>query len=328
MALTFDFVSKMAVAGAGSQDVFVVCDESLSTLAELTTELVESSAATDPFGLGGQRSCRLQDGASPSLLPGWEGTGYLPEALSASKVVVFCADPRLSARGSSDSVGAMRDYIDCMAQWAELENSCPEQVRVFLVEHFESDAESAVRSLSQFLGVGASSSKVLGQMGDAWVEAAQRISEAQRDLEQDARSKAQELFEPWLQSANPFLQDMGERLSHEVAQIEVATGRDWSAEHALGTCNPCIFAMRNTCRNGSACQHCHLAGHAKPKRASKKKRDQKKERLARLCRTPSPEWRSYDEAPRSLPTMVLPTQPVMQPVLAAPAFFAIPVYCN
>jgi hypothetical protein len=218
-----------------------------------------------------------------------------------------------------------------MAEWAELESTWSEQVRLFFVEDFASDAEAAVRHLAQFLGVRAPSSKLLAQLQDAASQGAAQIAELQQELSQLARPQL-DLFMPWLSSPNAFLQDLGERLQQDIAQAASdeppLPGRDWSVEHAAGTCNPCIFAMRNTCRNGAACQHCHLPGHAKPKRASKKKRDQKKERLARLCRTPSPEWRAYDAEPaRSLPALALPSQACMQPVLATPAFF-VPIYCN
>jgi len=309
-------------------------------LPDIVVELVEGGVSTDPFGLPVERRCQLQAGTSPSLLPGWLGDGRLPSSLSATKVVVFCADPRfgldLSEAGSQSAVleldGPVARNVQDLAEWAELENSWPEQVRLFFVEDFVSDAEAAMRHLVQFLGVRAASGKILAQLQDAAMQGSAQIAKVQQELSKLATME--ELFMPWLSSPNAFLQDFGERLQQEIAsqaanaELALPTGRDWSVEHATSTCNPCIFAMRNTCRNGDACQHCHLPGHAKPKRASKKKRDQKKERLARLCRTPSPEWRAYDAQPaRSLPALPLPSQACMQPVLATPAFF-IPIYCN
>jgi hypothetical protein len=189
-----------------------------------------------------------------------------------------------------------------------------------------------MQHLAQFLGIRAPSSKMLMQLQDAASQGAAQVAELQQELSKLGMPQSEELFMPWLSSPNAFLQDFGERLQQEIASqvantlAALPTGRDWSVEHAVGTCNPCIFAMRGTCRNGEACQHCHLPGHAKPKRASKKKRDQKKERMARLCRTPSPQWRAYDAEPaRSLPALALPSQACMQSVVATPAFF-IPIY--
>lgn len=58
------------------------------------------------------------------------------------------------------------------------------------------------------------------------------------------------------------------------------------AVHNSGTCRVCVFALRGTCRNTEAmCPYCHLPDHAKPKRASRAKRAQRKDRF----RTPSPD---------------------------------------
>lgn len=342
MALSYNFASKMTT---GQQEVIVMCSPSIPVLPEFVVELVECGTrpvGVDLFGFSSPERCSLQEGTSPSLLPGWQGDGQLPSALGASKIVVFCADPRLgvqpeSLQSSLGENGSMARCIQDMAEWAALESSYPDQVRLFFVEDFVSDASAAARGLGQFLGVRASSTKTLNQLQDVAL-GAEHLAELQQEVGNQAMgSRMEKLFAPWLRSSNAFLQNFGERLRQEVAQWSqtkdeqpsALTTRDWSAEHELGTCNPCIFAMRNTCRNGAACQHCHLPGHAKPKRASKKKRDQKKERLARLCRTPSPEWRAYGaEVPRSLPALPLPAQTYMQPVLATPAYFAIPVYCN
>lgn len=295
--------------------VLVLSNLSTAALSNVVVELLKAGEP-DPL-LGPRRRCcrQLDDG----VLPGSHG---------AAKVVVFCADPRLgvdSEAGLQNETfaqhGPVGRSIRAVAQWAELESSWPEQVGLFFVEDFVSDAEATLRHLVQFLGLRALSSEVFARLHDDASRGAAQIAEMQHELPRLGMPQhPEELFMPWLSSPNASLTNLAERLLQEIASqgsARLAPPIAAGDAHDTGTCNPCIFAMRGACINGEACLHCHVPGHSKPKRASKRKRDQKRNQFARLLRTPSPEWRAEGAEPsRSLPALTLPSHTCMQPVIA------------
>ena len=99
-----------------------------------------------------------------------------------------------------------------------------------------------------------------------------------------------------------------------------AAALDLQERHMIGKCNPCLFALRTTCRRHPSCSYCHLPGHRKPKRARKHARDSKKNRIGRTT-TPSLERCSGENASiASLPCVALPSSPVPRVSLAT-AFY-------
>lgn len=91
-------------------------------------------------------------------------------------------------------------------------------------------------------------------------------------------------------SSNPCVVEMaqaafrGQLSLPPVAMTQVRKGAD---AHNAGVCRPCVFALRGTCKNTAAlCCYCHDPSHPKTKRASRKKRAERKA-LQRI-RTPSP----------------------------------------
>lgn len=349
-------------------DVFIVGGGHLAGLIHMAQALVEDTSVTanragtvfaDCFGVNSeQRRCFHTD-SSPSLFPCRPQDedavcGSLPVAFGGPKIAVFCADPRyelmselennddtsdqltkdaLVRHAVEDESGKVRAVIKDICEWAAAEQDCPEQVRIFFVEDFVFEPEVAIGRLAQFLEVYAfplPTEQLLSHIDMDGLAADRCVREFRRHLARLPNSVTNDLhmaLSPWLQSANPQLATLAEQMLQGPAPAIV----DWEPAHATGACDPCLFAMRNACRNGDSCAYCHLPGHRKPKRASKRKRDQKKERLSRACRTPSPEWRSSDSigTDRILPTLpaaslswspVLPLQPALIPVAVGPCW--------
>ena len=99
-----------------------------------------------------------------------------------------------------------------------------------------------------------------------------------------------------------------------------AAALDLQERHMIGKCNPCLFALRTTCRRHPSCSYCHLPSHRKPKRASKHARDSNKNRIGRTT-TPCLERCSGENASiASLPSVALPSSPVPRVSLAT-AFY-------
>jgi hypothetical protein len=123
----------------------------------------------------------------------------------------------------------------------------------------------------------------------------------------------------WISSPDSKLRDMAEvslKGVNSTPPLSLTLPLKGDTLHAMGKCRPCVFALRDVCRNtAEACMYCHAEGHAKPKRASHKVRRQKKAMRDR-GRTPSPSPSPYHARGSehdgffSLPTVVLPPMPV------------------
>jgi hypothetical protein len=207
--------------------------------------------------------------------------------------------------------GSLAFSVERLAAWAAVESDCEEQVRLFFLEDFVLEPELAIQRLAQFLEVRALDLPIEDfkwqldslDLSDARLE---ELEKGLAMLSDAAWSDLEMLLNSWLDSPNPRLATLADQMLQRPAPIAGIT--DWEERHLAGTCDPCIFALRNACRNGSSCSYCHLPGHRKPKRASKRKRDQKKTRISRACRIPSPEWRSGDNlAIASVPNAPLPS---------------------
>jgi len=255
-------------------------------------------------------------------------------------IAVFSSDPRyiimsefdrfrkaVAALKSAGSVPAGRLMVSCdfdsflelalqtenavsglksMIEWTKLEVELPSRVRLFFVEDFLQDPETALESLCDFLGLQNDSNSLLletvtqemqrclrssrplfgyGHVGVPELQVMQNLAqefEAQLALSSSAANMA------WAEQVSEFLQVYSMGRSSQIRML-LPSLPWWWEEHQAGTCKPCNFASRGICRNSIDCNFCHGVHQKKmsPSKKTRKRRERQKQKLEQ-CRSPSP----------------------------------------
>eukprot|EP00930_Biecheleria_cincta_P080102 TRINITY_DN6818_c0_g1_i7.p1 TRINITY_DN6818_c0_g1~~TRINITY_DN6818_c0_g1_i7.p1 ORF type:complete len:435 (+),score=66.66 TRINITY_DN6818_c0_g1_i7:114-1307(+) len=273
-----------------------------------------------------------------TMLPPW----LLPLAGSqssrfAKKVVVFMSDPRylvmrtaamwaivkqcasthettpaehsrldFLATYLSSEVHLVGEEMQRLSAWALEEEKQPDKVKIFFVEDFVADPETALRGLARFLGVPdfgeefATAAELLSTTGKTGIfqlrarpesqhsfAIVQEFEEVFTGLPADLQATWASNAERWQKLPNRRMASLGEHLlSHSIW----ATPHWWIA-HTAGLCRPCSFFLQKRCFRADDCQHCHVPGHEeRRRRPGKAERSRQKRRFQRslVDRTPSP----------------------------------------
>lgn len=288
-------------------DVLAVDFASLPQLPELVAGLLDARTSLVGTGRGARRRCFLSAACAPPHARELRGLG----------VVVLCADPRCLAMsrvlldgsteedalaGALEPRGLFAEAVGQVAAWAELASESSRcnmttstKVQICLEDTLSNCPSTTIGDLADFLGV---SKPPMGEL-TAFLEGdgalVERFSQCLRYMPGVEDVSFESLLAPWLASSHAELASYGRRLLAECCEAREASLR-FRERHEEGQCEPCVFALRSSCRNGAACGYCHLEGHQKPKRASKRKREKRKERIRRMYRTPSPSWNLDQEA--------------------------------
>jgi len=213
------------------------------------------------------------------------------------------------------------DYFVHGSAWAAVAAENPKSVRLFSVEQFAScDPKvilAAVAELAEFLEI-PSPSTIASRLTTAIVERPsyascavamddlpcqetigggplvelagprlQLFEEALADVDVALRSVFRRLLYSWVDGADPCLAKLAHLAVlgvHSVPPVKLMWPLKGEVAHLQGSCRPCIFALRDSCRETAAmCSHCHAEGHLPTKRASRRIRVARRARR----RTPS-----------------------------------------
>lgn len=215
------------------------------------------------------------------------------------------------------------DYFDHALAWADEALEHPANVRLFSAERFAShnprDVCQAVVELAEFLEVPKASEVALhlvsllsqsppdvhavfqgdslipldvmhgGPMIELVGPRLQAFQDALFQASNPVQCTFRRMLTSWFDAPSLCLATLGESAAKGVASLlPITCSRPWKgkAVHREGTCRKCVFHLRGICRNSAEmCAYCHSDGHAPTKRASRKKRAQRKIRVY----TPSPD---------------------------------------
>jgi len=215
------------------------------------------------------------------------------------------------------------EYFDYALAWADEALEHPANVRLFSAERFAShnprDVCQAVVELAEFLEVPKASEVALhlvsllsqsppdvhavfqgdslipldvmhgGPMIELVGPRLQAFQDALFQASNPVQCTFRRMLTSWFDAPSLCLATLGESAAKGVASLlPITCSRPWKgkAVHREGTCRKCVFHLRGICRNSAEmCAYCHSDGHAPTKRASRKKRAQRKVRVY----TPSPD---------------------------------------
>jgi len=108
------------------------------------------------------------------------------------------------------------------------------------------------------------------------------------------REQWRSMLKSWELSEHPLLRELALASLRGVAStlpLNLTVSFKGGTAHALGTCRPCVFALRGMCQNSEEmCRYCHAPGHEKVSRPRQKTRQSRKAEQERrhMARTPSP----------------------------------------
>ncbi|CAJ1330436.1 unnamed protein product [Effrenium voratum] len=237
----------------------------------------------------------------PELHPAAVGL-ETPLALLDERVAVLCADPRYlimkqqymlpvlkailagekpeltfesNDRSFLPSAAQHSEDLQNMVAWAKLEYRRPQQVKLFFMEDFVLEPETAFRGLAKFLGLPLSSDvlpallqrmpqlEMRGLFGPGgnerqhMEEQAKQFEVALAGFSNDLQAGWQDQVQQLLHSPNPRLSVMGRLLlDHQRWDLP-----RWWVAHSAQLCRPCTFAPRGLCRNAALCSFCHADEH-------------------------------------------------------------------
>jgi len=215
------------------------------------------------------------------------------------------------------------DYFSHALAWANEALEHPANVRLFSAERFAShnpqDVCKAVMELAEFLEVPNASQVALhlvsllfqapqdvdvifkedcltpldvmhgGPMIELVGPRLQAFQDAFFLASDTVQATYKRMLTSWFDAPSLCLAALGESAAKGVASLLPATlSMPWKGDkaHLECTCRLCVFNLRGICRNSAEmCAYCHGHGHAQPKRASRKRRAQRKTRVY----TPSPD---------------------------------------